>query len=270
VYPWGEDHDSENRTKQEQYGAYRDISRDVEGENPSVACYESYSLMDTSPRISVVIPTLNAEAGLANAIESVRDGAVEIIVADGGSRDRTLEAAQTEGVRIVMSEKGRGQQLRAGGAAATGDWILFLHADTHLPASWHAAADGFAGDMANRFRAAVFTFALDDASPQARRMERLVGWRTRRLGLAYGDQGLLISKAFYDRLGGFRAMPLMEDVDIVRRVGRANLSVLGIKAVTSAARYRRGGWCGRPLRNLFCLSLYFLGVSPNILVRIYR
>ena len=226
--------------------------------------------MDTSPHISVVIPTLNAEAGLAGAVASVRDGAREIIVADGGSTDGTLAVAQAEGVRIVAAEKGRGQQLRAGGATATGDWILFLHADTHLPASWHAAADAFAGDAANRFRAAVFTFALDDASPQARRMERLVGWRTRRLGLAYGDQGLLISRVFYDRLGGFRDMPLMEDVDIVRRIGKANLSVLDTKAVTSADRYRRGGWWGRPMRNLFCLSLHFLGVSPDFLARIYR
>lgn len=226
--------------------------------------------MDTAPHISVVIPTLNAETGLADAIASIRDGAMEIIVADGGSTDCTPAIAQAEGVRVVASEKGRGRQLRAGGAAATGDWVLFLHADTYLPASWRAAADAFTGDPANRFHAAVFTFALDDASPQARRMERLVGWRTRRLGLAYGDQGLLISRAFYDRLGGFRDMPLMEDVDIVRRIGKGNLSVLDAKAVTSADRYRRGGWWARPLRNLFCLSLYFLGVSPDFLARIYR
>ena len=101
-------------------------------------------------------------------------------------------------------------------------------------------------------------------------MERLVGWRTRRLGLPYGDQGLLISREFYLRLGGFRTIPLMEDVEIVRRIGRKNITVLKTRAVTSAIRYQRGGWWGRPVRNIFCLVLYFLGVSPRILLRIYR
>ena len=246
------------------------ISRDVEGGNAPTTCYEPHRPMDISPRISVVIPTLNAEAGLADAITSVRDGAMEIVVADGGSTDRTLAIAEGAGALIVRSEKGRGEQLRAGAASAGGDWLLFLHADTHLPEAWQTAADGFAADTANRFRAAVFAFALDDLSPQARRIERLVAWRTKRLGLPYGDQCLLVSRDFYDRLGGFRTMPLMEDVDIVRRIGRTNLSVLDTKAVTSAARYRRGGWWGRPARNLFCLSLYFLGVSPAFLARIYR
>lgn len=226
--------------------------------------------MDISPRISVVIPTLNAEAGLARAIASVRDGAAEIVVADGGSTDATVRAAEAAGARIVASGKGRGLQLRAGGAAAAGDWILFLHADTVLSENWRTEAAAFIADAANGARAAVFVFALDDSSSQARRMERLVAWRTRRLGLPYGDQGLLISRERYDRLGGFRPMPLMEDVDIVRRIGKSNLAVLGAKAVTSAARYRRGGWWGRPVRNILCLTLYFLGVPPRFLVRIYR
>jgi rSAM/selenodomain-associated transferase 2 len=248
----------------------RAASRHVEEEFAAIPCYEPRNPMDTSPRISVVIPTLNAEAGLAAAIASVRDGAAEIIVTDGGSTDRTVDVARDEGARVIESDKGRGQQLRAGGAASAGDWILFLHADTHLPADWTAEASAFASEPANADRAGVFTFALDDGSPQARRMERLVGWRTRRLGLPYGDQGLLISRGHYDRIGGFRTMPLMEDVDIIRRIGKMNFTVLGTRAVTSAARYRRGGWWGRPVRNIFCLTLYFLGVSPRLLTWIYR
>tara|TARA_R110000868_G_scaffold1844_4_gene14555 strand:+ start:4676 stop:5350 length:675 start_codon:yes stop_codon:yes gene_type:complete len=224
--------------------------------------------METASQISVVIPTLNAAPGLAAAMESVRAAALEIVVADGGSSDDTIGVALAEGARVIASEKGRGQQLRAGAAAATGDWLLFLHADTCLSDGWDAAA--FAADPANEFRAGVFAFALDDDSPPARRVERLVAWRTRYLGLPYGDQGLLISRAFYDRLGGYRPLPLMEDVDMVRRIGRRHLSVLGAAAVTSAVRYRRGGWWARPARNLFCLSLYFLGVSPDFLARVYR
>lgn len=226
--------------------------------------------MTAAPRISVVIPTLNAEAGLAAAIGSVRDGTAEIIVADGGSTDGSRDVAQAAGARIVESDKGRGLQLYAGGAVAAEDWILFLHADTRLSGGWETEVAAFAADPANADRAAVFTFALDDPSPQARRMERLVGWRTRRLGLPYGDQGLLISREFYRRLGGFRTFPLMEDVEIVRRIGRKKLTVLKTRAVTSAIRYRRGGWWGRPVRNIFCLMLYFMGVPPRALVRIYR
>lgn len=226
--------------------------------------------MTPTPRISVVIPALNAAAHLSATLKSVCDTADEVIVADGGSADDTCDIAAVAGTRIVRSEKGRGQQMRAGAAEATGDWLLFLHADTILSEGWQADVIAYAADAANADRAAVFTFALDDVSSQARRMERLVAWRTRRLGLPYGDQGLLISRMHNDRLGGFRPMLLMEDVDIVRRIGRANLDVLDTRAVTSADRYRRGGWWGRPVRNLFCLALYFLQVPPRILVRLYR
>ena len=226
--------------------------------------------MQHSPSISVVIPTLNAAAQLAATLKSVGGGTGDVIISDGGSTDDTCAIASAAGARMVSSEKGRGQQLGTGAAAATGDWLLFLHADTVLPEDWFATASIFAAAPENADRAAVFTFALDDPSPQARRMERLVAWRTRRLGLPYGDQGLLISRDHYGRLGGFSPIPLMEDVDIVRRIGRANLEILASRAVTSAERYRRGGWWGRPIRNICCLGFYFLGVPPRILVRLYR
>ncbi|CAN0431008.1 unnamed protein product [Discosporangium mesarthrocarpum] len=226
--------------------------------------------MSKSPNISVVIPTLNAATHLAAALEPVTNRVGEVVTSDGGSTDETPEIASAAGARFVCSEKGRGQQLGAGAAAATGDWLVFLHADTVLSDGWLADVSAFVGNPENADRAAVFTFALDDPSPQARRMERMVAWRTRRLGLPYGDQGLLISRRHYDRIGGYRPMPLMEDVDIVRRIGRANIDVLKTRAVTSAARYRRGGWWGRPIRNICCLMLYFLHVPPRILVRLYR
>lgn len=226
--------------------------------------------MSSSPRISVVIPTLNAAAHLAATLESIHGTVEEVLIADGGSTDETCDIASAAGAHIVRCDKGRGQQLRSGAAAATGDWLLFIHADTVLSEGWQEEVDAHAADPANVDRAAVFTFALDDGSPQARRMERLVAWRTRRLGLPYGDQGLLISRDRYERIGGFRPIPLMEDVDIVRRIGRTNIDVLDIRAVTSAERYRRGGWWGRPVRNICCLVLYFLRVSPRILVRLYR
>jgi GT2 family glycosyltransferase len=160
-------------------------------------------------------------------------------------------------------------QLAAGAAAASADWLLFLHADTRLQPGWAEAVRRFTADPANRQKAACFRFRLDDPSPQARRVERLVAWRCRRLGLPYGDQGLLIHRTYYDELGGFKPVPLMEDVDLVRRIGRRNIVMLAADALTSAARYRRDGYWLRPVRNLCLLSLYFLGVPPRWLARLY-
>ena len=119
-------------------------------------------------------------------------------------------------------------------------------------------------------RAGYFLYALDDPAPAAKRLERLVNWRCRTFGLPYGDQALLISRTFYDHLGGFKEIPLMEDVELVRRIGRSRLIPLSTIAVTSAARYRREGYLVRPVLNLFCLGLYFLGLPPAVIERIYR
>jgi hypothetical protein len=118
-------------------------------------------------------------------------------------------------------------------------------------------------------RAAYFRFALDDPAWQARLLERGVALRSRLLGLPYGDQGLLVSRALYLASGGFRPLPLMEDVDLVRRLGRRRLRPLDAAAVTSAERWRRDGWWRRSARNLTCLALYHLGASPKRIARLY-
>lgn len=222
--------------------------------------------------LSVIIPTLQAGGTLAATLDAVTgaDGVGEVVVADAGSTDGTRAVAAEAGARIIAAPRGRGQQLIAGAAAATGEWLLFLHADTVPASGWDGAVAAFIGDPANRERAAVFHFALDDPSPAARRLERWVDWRTRELGLPYGDQGLLIARDFYTALGSFKPIPLMEDVDLVRRIGRSRLAVLDAAAVTSAARYRKDGYLRRGLRNLACLSLFFLGVDPRRIERFYR
>ena len=197
--------------------------------------------------------------------------------ARGGARgaERTGAAREPEAAQgPVAGPPGRGGQLARGAEAALkragqDDWLLFLHADTRLQPGWSAEARRFIDNHQGRDRAAYFRFALDDAAPAARRLERFVALRCAALGLPYGDQGLLIEASFYRRLGGYRDMTLFEDVDIVRRIGRARLTGLRSKAVTSADRFRTEGYAKRSARNLALLARYYSGERPETLARAY-
>jgi rSAM/selenodomain-associated transferase 2 len=218
--------------------------------------------------LSVVIPTLNAAPRLPATLAALGD-ADEIVVADGGSSDGTAAIAAARGAHVIATEPGRGQQLTAGMRVAGNPWLLFLHADTVLEAGWHDEVQQFMALPGHKKLAATFHFAVNDDSSAARRLESVVAWRVRRFGLAYGDQGLLIHRDFYAELGGFRPWPLMEDVDLVRRIGRHRLCLLHAVARTSAERWRRDGWHKRSARNLGCLALYFAGVPPHFIQRLY-
>lgn len=231
--------------------------------------------------LSVVIPTLDAGRHLEACLDALEEGRraaldsrmdvpeTEIVVADGGSTDDTGAIAGRRKTRMVTAPRGRGPQLDAGARAAGGDWLLFLHADTRLALGWMAAVASFVNNPANRNAAAAFRFALDDDSRAARWVERLVAWRCRALALPYGDQGLLISRRLYEALGGYGAEPLMEDVALVSAIGRERLKFFDIPALTSAERFRKGGYILRPMRNLSCLGLYFLGFPTPLIARLY-
>jgi len=227
--------------------------------------------------ISVVIPTFNSEARLpatlASLVTAAVDGLVrEVIIADGGSSDGTAAIADQTGARLIAGARGRGSQLAAGAKAARFPWLLFLHADTALEDGWEREAIAFlrrieAGDGAPS--AAAFRFALDDQGVRPRLLERLVAVRCALLRLPYGDQGLLLPKRLYERLGGYRPLPLMEDVDLVRRLGRRRMTMLRARAVTSAERFQREGYWRRSARNLLCLTLYLFKVPIATIHRLY-
>lgn len=224
--------------------------------------------MSPLEQLDVIIPTLNAASALATTLAALPPG-VAVIVSDGGSTDGTSTIAQAAGARVVSGPPGRGRQLAAGAAEATRPWRLFLHADTTVsPEGWASIVQHIERPE-GRGLAASLRLAIDDPAWQARVIERAVALRVRLLGLPYGDQGLLIHRDLYDAVGGYPDQPLMEDVEIMQRLGRARHVVLSGEARTSSARWRRRGWVRQTALNLTCLSLYRMGVPADRIAKLY-
>lgn len=229
------------------------------------------------PRLSVIIPTLEAAATLPATLTPLfeaGDLVNEVIIADGGSLDETPVLAEAAGARVLIAPRGRGWQLAAGMVAARNAWLLLLHADTRLEAGWEAAVRRFIAAHPEGEDAAYFRFALEARGLAPRLLERLVALRNHLFALPYGDQGLLLSRALLARAGGVPRLPLMEDVALIRALlrlgGRHRLHRLPARAVTSAEKWERSGWLRRSLRNLLCLSLYLLGIPPRRLLALYH
>jgi len=230
-----------------------------------------------SPKISVVIPALNAEARLDATLDALIAAAMsglikEVILVDGGSTDLTCDLAENFGATVLAAPPGRGGQLKVGADAARGDWLLFLHADTVLDDGWADEARAFMLD--NPGKAAVFTLSFDAKGIAPALVAFGAMLRTKLLRAPYGDQGLLISRNLYDEIGGYEDMPLFEDVDIVRRLLRAkgsrSLRVLPAKAITAADRYERQGYFNRVVKNFILLMRYQFGASPEALAKAYK
>jgi rSAM/selenodomain-associated transferase 2 len=222
--------------------------------------------------ISVIIPTLDEEANLARLLPGLRDGGggLEIIVADGGSADGTQAVARANGATVIIAERGRGNQQAAGAERATGDVLLFLHADSIFD------GDGLAA-LATQMAAAPaavggnFRVVFDGETRFSRRLTRFYAWMRRR-GWYYGDSGIFARRNVYDAIGGMRPMPLMEDYDFVRRLEDAGrtLNIAEPALVTSSRRFEGRashrivwGW-------LKVHALYSLGTKPERLVRHYE
>lgn len=196
-------------------------------------------------------------------MEGVDSGLIaELVISDGGSTDDTLVLADAWGAEIVSGPASRGGQLRRGVAVARAEWFLVIHADTCLAPGWTDAVVSHLG----RREAGYFRLRFDRGGHLVAAWANL---RSRLFGLPYGDQGLLVRRDHYARVGGYADIPLMEDVAMARAL-RGALVPLDAVAVTSADKYRRQGWLRRGARNLWTLMRYFAGVSPERLAERYR
>lgn len=215
--------------------------------------------------LSVVIPTLNEEKCVGDAVSSV-GGLAEVIVVDGGSDDATVEAARRAGARVLESPRGRGVQLDHGARAAMGEWLVFLHADTRLEHGWADALASLPDDVVG----GAFRFAVDSPRRAYRIIEAGVALRCRLFHLPFGDQGIFVRRAIYGMIGGFPPFPLMEDLAFARRLSRTGrMAFPQVRAFTSARRWEEGGVMATTLRNLGLQALYTAGLSPERLARLY-
>lgn len=220
------------------------------------------------PSVSLIVPVWQDAAALRRLLAALpADPRVEVIVA-AAAGDAAIHAVTADHphVIVVWTSRGRARQMNAGAARARGSWLLFLHADSSLPPEWLHVFERSTADVCGGW----FRFALDDRAWQARLIERGVQWRVRTLRLPYGDQGLFVTRQAFAALGGYRDLPLMEDVDFVRRlVAHGPVVELPCAVTTSARRWRADGWLRRSVRNVVLVALYGAGVSPARLARWY-
>lgn len=218
--------------------------------------------------VTIVVPVLSDADALRQLLAQVEPRPdVEVVVVDGAA-DSDVDAvvATRPGTRLIRHAPGRARQMNAGAAMAAGRWLWFVHADSHLPVAWQRTFRADDLDAVGGW----FRFALDDRAWQARLIERLVAWRVRLLRLPYGDQGLFVRRDVFERLGGFRELDVMEDVEFVRRLVRTGRVVeVPLPLYTSSRRWRRDGWFRRSVRNSALVALYFAGVAPARLARWY-
>ena len=228
--------------------------------------------------ISVIIPVLHEAERINALIDHVKTlekaGPVEIIVADGAKEADTLAALTHPDVVQVKAPKGRALQMNAGAEKATGDILLFLHADTRLPDSGliRIATAMEDADRPGLPKAGAFSLAIDSNKFFYRLVERMANLRTRMLSMPFGDQGLFFRSEYFKLLGGFAKIPLMEDLEIMRRIRKRGepLYIIGPAVLTSARRWETEGPVRRWLGNLWLQLRFFLGANPDKLVRQYR
>jgi len=228
------------------------------------------------PRFSIIIPVLHEQAVITATIANLgellcrEDSDGEIIVVDGDAEGNTIETLAGTGVKTTVGIKGRGNQMNRGAALAEGDILLFLHADTRLP-------PGAFGLMETALqntgcRAGAFDLAIASDRPVFRMIAGIASIRSRLTRIPYGDQGFFFHRDCFQELGGFATIPIMEDVEIMRRLKSRGeeIAIIPHPVMTSARRWEREGIIRCTLRNWALIILYICGVQPERLARCYR
>jgi rSAM/selenodomain-associated transferase 2 len=218
--------------------------------------------------VAVVIPTLDEETPLRRCLAAVPGTVNEVVVADGGSRDATVQVASELGARVVTGRQGRGPQMNQGAAAAQSEILLFLHADSVLP---DGAIESIQGVVEDGRKGGGFLVRFDDPSPLFRLGSGLVNIRTRVTRIPLGDQAQFVTRSAFEQLGGFRDWPILEDLDFARRLKALGaIAIVGSPVLTSARRYRRNGILRTIANNWSIWCLFAVGVSPPNLAKRYR
>lgn len=219
-------------------------------------------------RLSIIIPTLNEKDALARHLPALLEQHQDVWISDGGSDDGGGEWARRQGAGVVHGEAQRGGQLNRGAARADGDVFLFLHADTQLP---DAAAERIEQYLEEGFVGGGFHLRFDEERPILRLASRLINVRSRWSRCPLGDQAQFVRREVFEDLGGYRPWPILEDLDFARRLKRRGPTALvEAPVITSARRYLRQGVGRQLLTNWLIFGLYFAGVSPLKLAKLYR
>ncbi len=221
--------------------------------------------------ISVIIPALNEGERIGDCIESAKKiNPLEIIIADGGSADRTKEIAEDSGALVIQSRRGRGAQMNKGASLARGEILLFLHADTRMP----EMSVPFDSAICKEYVGGFFKLKFDDGSLSTRLVEMFANFRARLLTLPYGDQAIFIKRDIFEKLGGFRDYPLLEDIDMAIRLRKfGKLKYIPFQVIASSRRLKKG-YPFSPifvsLRNVLIALLFLFGLSPFRLIKLYK
>jgi rSAM/selenodomain-associated transferase 2 len=223
--------------------------------------------------ISTIIPTLNEAATISDtlaALQPMRKRGHQVILVDGGSQDSTFSIAKPLVDLALCSSAGRATQMNAGAGVAHGDLLWFLHADTHIPVDTELLLEPLLRDCTKEW--GRFDIRLSGNELSLRIIERMMNWRSRLSGIATGDQGIFIYRDTFERIGGFSDMPLMEDIDISRRLKRASGMPLCLshKLTTSSRRWEKHGVLPTIVLMWRLRLAYWLGASPTDLARQYR